>query len=137
MKMDYDAQLKLQAYLDGELTDAQARDVAQWIARDQDAVALFNELRNTRQGMVSVEVGVTLPESREFFWSKIEREIARQEQPQPLRQPVSLFGPWSKWLVPAGAFAVLAVAAFVGLFGGSHPSAPEMAVADPGAFTYQ
>src|SRR6267378_6728212 len=78
-KMDYDAQLKLQAYLDGELPEAEAREVANWLARDREAAALHTELRNTRQALVGFEVGVELPESREFFWSKIRREIHRLE----------------------------------------------------------
>ena len=28
--MDFDAQLKLQAYLDGELPEAEAREIANW-----------------------------------------------------------------------------------------------------------
>src|SRR5437667_753153 len=99
--MNYDAQLKLQAYLDGELPEAEARAVANWLAQDREAVALFGELRNTRQALVGVEVGVTLPESREFFWSKIEREIRRQEQTQPLSPPVRFVTAWRRFLVPA------------------------------------
>ena len=56
--MDYDAQLKLQAFLDGELPEAEANEVANWLARDREAVALLAELRNTRKAMVGFEVGV-------------------------------------------------------------------------------
>ena len=66
--MDYEAQLKLQAHLDGELPEGEAREVTNWLARDREAVALYGELRNTRQALVGYEVGVALPESREFFW---------------------------------------------------------------------
>ena len=45
--MDYDAQLKLQAFLDGELPEAEASEVAKWLARDREAAALLEELRNT------------------------------------------------------------------------------------------
>lgn len=134
--MDYDAQLKLQSYLDGELPESEAREVANWLARDREAVALFAELRNTRQAFVGLEVGVTLPESREFFWSKIKHEIDRQEHSEPAARPSQVFAAWRRFLMPAGAVAALAIAALIGLFSGSRGPAHEMAVADPGAFTY-
>src|SRR5438105_474009 len=134
--MDYDAQLKLQSYLDGELPEAEAREMANWLAQDREAVALFAELRNTRQAMVGLEVGVALPESREFFWSKIEREIYRLEQPQPARPALPMFAAWRRFLMPAGAVAALAMATLLGVFNGSQGPIPEMAVADPSALTY-
>src|SRR2546425_6017069 len=100
--MDYNSQLKLQAYLDGELPEAEARAVANWLAQDREAVALLGELRNTRQALVGLEVGVTLPESREFFWSKIERDIRPQEQPEPAAGRAPLWSAWRRFLVPAG-----------------------------------
>jgi len=135
--MEYKAQLKLQAYLDGELSEAEAAEVANWLARDREAVALLGELRNTRQAFVGLEVGIMLPESREFFWSKIERAIHSQElQPQAAARPRPWLPRWGKILIPAGALAAVAIVALVGLFGsGGLPS--EMAVADPGAFTYR
>src|SRR5438045_3337750 len=99
--MDYDAQLKLQSYLDGELPEAQAREVANWLAQDREAVALLGELRNTRQALVGVEIGIELPESREFFWSKIERDIQREEQTAPAARRVPLFSGWMRFLMPA------------------------------------
>jgi anti-sigma factor RsiW len=51
--MDYDAQLKLQACLDGELSEADAKEVAKWLAQDQDAVLLHSELKNTRQALAA------------------------------------------------------------------------------------
>src|SRR5881227_3547902 len=109
MTMNYEAQLKVQAYLDGELPEAEAREVANWLAKDREAVALHAELRNTRQAMVGFEIGVTLPESREFFWSKIEREIQRQEQPARQPQSVPFLARLQRFLMPASAVAVLAL----------------------------
>jgi len=135
-KMDYDAQLKVQTYLDGELPPSEAREVANFLARDKEAVALLAELRNTRQALVGTEIGVTLPESREFFWSKIQRDILFQEKTQPAKRPVSFFTGWKRLLVPVGAVSALCVAALITLFGGSPASTIETAVADPNAFTY-
>ena len=57
--------------------------MANWLARDREAAALLEELRNTRAALAGFEAEVRLPESREFFWSKIEREIQRLEAPAP------------------------------------------------------
>ena len=69
--IEYQKQLKLQSYLDGELPEAEAAEVARWLSEDQEASALLTELRQTTQAMAGFEDGVRLPESREFFWSKI------------------------------------------------------------------
>jgi len=134
--MDYEAQLKLQAHLDGELPEGEAREVTNWLAKDREAVALYGELRNTRQALVGYEVGVALPESREFFWSKIEREISRLEPSETPVHPAPLLAAWRKWLIPAGAVAAVASAMLVGVLGETRFSTVETAVADPAAFTY-
>jgi len=140
--MDYDIQLKVQTYLDGELSPDESREIANLLARDREAVALLGELRNIRQALVGTEVGVSLPESREFFWSKIQRDIQVQEkrEAQHQAQPVSAFSAflhsWRRLFVPAAALSALALAAIMTLSSGSHVSLVETAVADPGAFTY-
>src|SRR3954454_4948454 len=138
--MKYEQQLKLQAFLDGELEESESREVANWLARDQEAASLLAELRHTRQALVGFETGVQLPETREFFWSKIEREIGRSEQPEPVREKPSLLALWRRLLVPAGALAVLAIAAMLAMpqLGGfgSAPGA-EAASEYNGGFTYR
>jgi anti-sigma factor RsiW len=139
--MQEQEQLKLQSYLDGELSESEAREVAGWLARDREAVALLSELKNTRQALAEskLEIAITLPESRDFYWSKIRREIERLEdieQQEPAPAP-SLIQRLSRWLVPAGALAGLIIAAMLAL----QPGAPaqrvgETALADAGAFTY-
>ena len=140
--MDYDAQLKLQAFLDGELPEAEASKVANWLARDREAAALLEELRNTRGALAGFEAGIQLPESREFFWSKIQREIQRLETPAPKPAPTPLLALLRRFLVPASALAVVLVAGVVlirptGPFGHAHTAGIETALADAGAFTYR
>lgn len=77
--MNVDLGIKLQAYLDGELADRDAQAVASLIESDADARALFGELQQTRVLLRENEPEFRLPESREFFWSKIEREIIQLE----------------------------------------------------------
>jgi anti-sigma factor RsiW len=139
--MDFDAQLKLQAFLDGELPEGEANKVADWLARDREAAALLEELRNTRGAMAGFEAGIQLPESREFFWSKVQREIQRREAPAPKSAPTPLLALLRRFLVPASALAALLVAGVVlirpaGPFGPAHTTGIETALADAGAFTY-
>jgi len=137
--MNEELALKLQAYADGELSGREAREMADLLAQDAGARALLTELINTRSALVSYEADIKLTESREFYWSKIEREIHRSEQPE---APRSLFAAWQRFLAPAGAFAALVI---LGLFvlhqsGDSHAmasSAEEFALGDSDAFIYQ
>src|SRR6478736_2848877 len=109
--MNYDGQLKLQAYLDGELPEGEARELAAGLAQDPQAEALLTELRQTRDAMAGSEQVKALPESREFYWSKIQREIKRVEAPAP--QPVRVSGlmmALRRFLVPLTGMALLVVA---------------------------
>ena len=140
--MDYDAQLKLQSYLDGELPEAEAREVANLLARDKDAAALFAELRDTRQSMKGFEVGVQLPESREFFWSKIERQIQAAEARGPVSEEVPLLARLRRFLLPlSGVGAMAAALAFLLLRSGTPDGTilgeMELASKDMGALTYR
>ncbi|HYG21385.1 MAG TPA: hypothetical protein VEH04_01295 [Verrucomicrobiae bacterium] len=133
--MNDEQQLKLQAFLDGELPEAETREISAWVARDAEATALLKELRQTRQAFKSTEANVQLPESREFYWSKIQREIERDLPAAPPQRP-SLFHRFRRVLVPVGAFAVLVVISIL-TFPRGNGIDSEMAVADSEAFTYQ
>jgi anti-sigma factor RsiW len=139
--MDMESQLKLQAFLDGELPESDAREVANWVARDKEATALLAELRNTRQALAGFEAVIPLPESREFFWSKVQREIERQESRQPAElQKPSLFAQWRRFIVSAGAIAAVILVALIAVGppgSGSAVTEAESSMADPGAFTYR
>ena len=108
--MNHDQELKLQSYLDGELSVRESKQVAEWIAKDNDARLLYEELKMAKTAVLDNEPQMKLPESREFFWSKIEREIQRQEA-QPVREEsgLSLVGWLHRFLVPISAAAVVAV----------------------------
>src|SRR5262245_62016701 len=76
--MNEDQWLKLQAWVDGELPEGEARAVATLVETDPEARALVTELRMTHAFMASNEPEASLPESREFYWSKIQRAIERE-----------------------------------------------------------
>jgi anti-sigma factor RsiW len=107
--MNWKSQIKLQAYLDGELSARQARPVAGWLARDCEAQALFAELQHTKTILTENEPEWKLPESRDFFWSRIIRQIDRPGPARAAPPPWSSLLRWWKWLAPIGAAAALAL----------------------------
>jgi anti-sigma factor RsiW len=140
--MDYEAQLKVQAFLDGELPEAEAGEVAEWVARDREAAALVEELRNTGKAVKDFEAALRLPESREFFWSKVQREIQRLESSDPRPAPRLGFAWLRRFLVPATAVALVVGAGMLlftpaSPFGRAATPGIETALADAGAFTYR
>jgi anti-sigma factor RsiW len=76
--MNDNLELKLQAWIDGEVSPSEARRLAQLVQRDPQASQLVLELRMTRQLLAANQPQAVVPETREFFWSKIERQIQSQ-----------------------------------------------------------
>jgi anti-sigma factor RsiW len=139
--MTEEQQLKLQAFFDKELPEKEAREIASWLARDADATALHAELRNTRHALKGFEPELKVPESREFYWSKIKREMERSAPAQAPAERASLFTSLRRFLLPLGAVAALTLAGIITLhqFGGGvvHPVQVNAILADAGAFTYR
>lgn len=109
-----ETKLQLQAYCDDELGVAERKAMAARLAQDPDLRALHAELQELQALCACGEPERKLPESREFYWSKIERSILR-EQAQPARNP--FFAGWLRILAPATGLAlVLITAVFLGKF---------------------
>lgn len=135
--MENDAHLKLQAFVDGELPEAEARVVASQLARDADAAALIAEMKFTRHALAGHEKAVRVPESRDFYWSKIRRQIEASEVGRPVPVAVPWHAKLRRFLAPATAVAVVVIAGLlatqpVGVVGGTETS-----LSDSGAFTYR
>jgi|YNPBryantNP2012_1023418.scaffolds.fasta_scaffold02616_10 anti-sigma-K factor RskA len=107
--MKHEDTIKIQAWLDGELAGAEAESVERLIVQDADARALVAELRWTKSALAHGELEREVPESREFYWSKIERAIRAAES----AEPAVLNRPWMglvlRWFAPAGIVAALAL----------------------------
>lgn len=132
--MKEDLQLKLQAFLDGELPSGEAQAVRDLLASDAAARDLLVELTNTRNVIVAHEVAIKVPEAREFYWSKIQREISREDKPAV--QPSFSLSAWlRRILAPAGAVAAVAIAVMLTL---PHPGAGDFSTtsSEAAAFTY-
>jgi anti-sigma factor RsiW len=137
--MDLEKQLKLQAYLDGELSETDRRTVESLLAHDAEAAALTAELRHTLAALAAGESERTLPESREFYWSKIERGIRLAERRDPTPERPSWLATWRRLLVPLGTVATVTVAGLLAVsqFGSTGSQESEMALTDSDAFTYR
>jgi len=112
--MKPELELKLQAYVDGELSAREARDVETAIANDAEAQGLLRELQTTTAVLRQNEPQLAVPESREFYWSKIERAIEQTER-EPVRPLVAFWFSLRRVLVPAAGLALvlfLAIASF-------------------------
>lgn len=112
---DYNSQLKIQAYLDGELTGAQARQVEEWLASDPDAKLLHAELQATRATIRANEPEAKLPVPHEFYWNQIRRAIEQADPSETTAE--SAPRPWlsllGRYLVPVSGFALLCLLGLV------------------------
>jgi len=143
--MNEEFQLKLQAFLDGELSVKEAGEVEAVIASDSKAQSLLAELKNTNAAFAVFEQDLKLPETRDFFWSKIERRISSLENKLDAESGVSRGFPafLRRFLVPAGAFAAIILAGFLaveqagmGRKVSDLSGGVEVAMSDSEAFTY-
>ena len=110
--------LKLQSHLDGELSAADAAEVARLLESDAEASALHNEMRMLGEVLRTNEAIVPVPESRDFYWSKIAKGIDQAERDS---APAAKVSPWawlSRWAVPVGSAAAL-VALMLTITGGN------------------
>lgn len=113
--MNHETELKLQAYLDQELSPGESEKVARWLEHDSEARAVYRELRATKELLGIGEVKRAVPESREFYWSKIERGILAEDR-EPSTGARSHF--WCGWLrlgAPLAGAALLVAALLIAL----------------------
>ncbi len=107
--MNHETELKLQAWLDGELPSAEAREAAALVDRDPAARELWEELRATRSALHANEMERELPATREFYWSQIERQISQLEAAENAAPRPHWFSAWVRYGAPAAILTALAV----------------------------
>jgi anti-sigma factor RsiW len=135
--MNEELSFKLQAFLDGELPEAEARDISALIARDADAAALHRELKHTRAALAGFEQRIVVPETREFYFSKIAREIERTERAPAPAPDFSLLRWLRRALVPVAGVAALLLAVMLLRPAPGGGTQLEMAMNDASAMTYR
>ena len=142
--MKEDTQLNLQAYLDGELSADESHAVTNLLAQNAATRDLLVELTNTRAAIQSNEPEIKVPETREFYWSKIRRQIEQEETKVEVRKTISFAERIRRILVPAGAVAAVALGLMVvqqqlgpSVGGGLIAMEADGAHEDSEAFTYR
>lgn len=124
--MNRELELKLQAWVDGELPEREGLEVAARVDCDPEAQALVAELRMTKGFLVGNEPEVILPESRDFYWSKIRRAIEQAEREEPMAAPrLSWVHAWRRLLVPLSGVALAVLATVISLNVFQRPSVEE------------
>jgi anti-sigma factor RsiW len=113
--MNVEQQLELQAWVDGELPEAKARRVATFVQENREAQALVSELRMTSEFLAGNEPGTKLPESGDFHWSKIRREIEREEQAVARPAGTSWALAWRRLMAPLSGVALIALLSMLSL----------------------
>jgi hypothetical protein len=129
--MRHDLELKLQAWLDGELPEREARRMGQWIAGDADAAALLAQLRSIKEALPGNETARAVPDSREFYWSQIQRHIQRET---PFRRPARLpwLARWQGYLLPLTGVAAVACALMAMVWHAAPPTFDEISATTDG-----
>lgn len=109
--MNREEELRVQALVDGELSEREARHVRDWLADNPQGQRLLAELTWSRMALSENEPESTVPESREFYWNKIQLAIAREDQRAPA--PSLGFFEWilqlRRVLAPAAGVAMLLI----------------------------
>lgn len=102
--------LDLQAYVDGELDASRRAEVERVLASDAEARELVAGLRQIAELVRTHEPVIQVPETREFYWSQIQRRIAQAEAVEAKEAPqASGAMQWLRWLAPALGVAAVAV----------------------------
>jgi len=112
----HETELKLQAFLDGEITAREAAVLKELLGHDPEARSLFEEMKSTRMLLVGNELDVKLSETREFYWSKIRRQIEVEDRR--LSAPVArelMTSWWVRFLVPTALLTALVVLVVVSI----------------------
>ena len=108
--MKQDRAIQIQAYLDGALPAGERREVEASLAGDPEARSLLENLRRIKGAVAANELERKLPESRDFYWSQIQRQLSAAEQRPPAAKSsgAGLFR-WFPQLAPFVALLVVAI----------------------------
>ena len=108
--MDRERTIRIQAYADGALPAQECREVEQWLAQDAEARALLESFRQLKSLVAANEPAPKLPESREFYWSRLEREIAKSAATATREgRERKVDRGWVAWWAPFAAVTVVAL----------------------------
>ncbi|MBL9174958.1 MAG: hypothetical protein JNL10_15575 [Verrucomicrobiales bacterium] len=98
--------LEIQAYVDGELDLARRASVETLCSEDPTARRLLEDLASFRDCIQGHEPEFSVPETREFYWNQIQRQL--KSTPSPSAPTLSPWLGWVRWLVPVAGLAAVA-----------------------------
>ena len=108
--MKQEDKLKIQAWLDGELAPQESARIADLIDNNLEAKELSEDLRAMQKALEVGEKTAVLEDSREFYWSQVERQIEAEEPITENAQPELVSGSLGnalRWLIPVGSLAAI------------------------------
>jgi hypothetical protein len=140
--MNREAQLKVQAWLDGELGRGDVAEVSRLVREDPVSAGLARELKLTRQWLAAGEPVRPLPQTREHYWDGIARQLTPHGQPGTTTRALADWGIWLRWLIPAAAAIVLLAVLFTPpadapRSAGISPAEVDTPLDDLGSFTFR
>jgi anti-sigma factor RsiW len=113
--MKEETELKLLAYVDGELPQNEAAEVESLLKENVMAADLVAELRWSGAAVGGNESAVPVPEGREFYWSKISRAIDAAERQSEREAASGAAEPWwRRMLIPVAGLAAVALVLSIG-----------------------
>jgi len=124
--MKLEQALEIQALVDGQLEAVRKPEVQRLIQEDVAAAALALELSALHTVVRTHESALTVPESREFYWSQIQRRIVAGDAVATRKRDSGTILGWIRWLAPALGVAAMVVVisrALIGPVGGPVASA--------------
>ncbi|MEG4322442.1 MULTISPECIES: zf-HC2 domain-containing protein [unclassified Microcoleus] len=102
----------LSAYIDGEVTAAERRQVEEWLTNDPTTKRLYSRLMMMQQGFQSMPVPAAEQSAQELAAKIVQREGRKTKR---------------TWVLGGGAIAALLMAALAGVSGGRQLFAPQFA----------
>ena len=118
--MNDETKIKLQAFLDGELSGRDAAEISGLLDKDAEAKAFFAELQFVKTALHGNEPEMKLPESREFFWGKVQREIERGEKSAQSKPGLSWWKPaYVRFAAGFAALCALLMISFIAFENGN------------------
>jgi anti-sigma-K factor RskA len=108
--MKEETELKLLAYVDGELSQEEAAEVEALLYENRLAADMVGELRWTGTVMEGNDSSLKVPEGREFYWCKISRSIEFAAQQAERETRIGSSEPlWRRIWAPLAGFAAVAL----------------------------
>tara|TARA_B100000959_G_scaffold280171_1_gene341542 strand:- start:310 stop:903 length:594 start_codon:yes stop_codon:yes gene_type:complete len=108
--MNKEDQLKVQAWMDGELAPKESSQMSDLIESDIQAKELAQELKAVQNAIKIGEIRQEIEDSKEFYWGQVQQKIesirpVREQSNQ--RTPSNGAIPALRWLIPVGSLTAI------------------------------